>query len=365
MKRYSLLLRVVLLLATTMSAVPGAADEAPAELRRIPVTSVQAGVRNLEIWQHSLGRLQAKTAPLIAAEVGGRIISVSADVGQKVEAGQILAQIDDTDFRLAKQLVSSDIARLQALIKAQQLQVKRFQKLVQNNSANQSSLDNAEAQLGSLQAQLVGARVRLQQAQRSISKTRIISPQSGRIDERRISVGDYLKAGTPLFKITALDILQAHLPFPEALASQLHVGQLVRLSTPVSPGSVVESRVSQIRPQISASNLAIELLVDVDNKNGWEPGASVSAEVLVAQHKNAVVVPSGCVVRRPSGLVVYKIVNDKAIETTVTTGLIQHGETEILSGVQSTDRLALDGAPYLADGVAVKVKSTMAQGGAQ
>ena len=365
MKTHTRLLSVTFLLMVSLYQATSLAAETVESNGNIPVTSIQAGTKNLEIWQLSLGRLQAKTSPTIAAEVGGRIISVKRDVGQEVRSGQLLAEIDDTDFGLARQLVSADIARLQALIKAQKLQVKRFQELVHNKSANQSSLDNAQAKLGSLQAQLVGARVRLQQADRSMTKTRIISPVSGRIDERRISVGDYLKAGTPLFKITALDTLQARLPFPEALASQLHIGQLARLSSPVMPGTHIDSRISEIRPQILPSNLAIEIIIDIENTQGWEPGASVTGKVQVARHENAVVVPTGCIIRRPSGLVVYRITGNKVVETAVSTGLVQDGETEILSGVNSGDQLVLDGAPYLTDGITVDVKTAAAPGDAR
>ena len=353
MKATRQLLSLVLIVGLSLSIMDAMAAESSSSARRIPVTTVKASTQNLQVWQVSQGRLLAKTAPMIAAEVGGRIIAVKVDVGQAVQAGQILAQIDDTDFRLAKELVSADIVRLQALIKAQQLQVKRFQELVRNKSANQSSLDNAEAQLGSLRAQLVGARVRLQQAERNISKTRITSPVNGRIDMRKVSVGDYLKAGTPLFKITALKTLQARLPFPEALASQLRVGLVARLTSPVQPGASIDSRISEIRPEISPDNLALDVLIDFDNKNGWEPGASVTGHIRTAQHKQAVVVPEGCIIRRPRGLVVYRIDNDRAQEVAVTTGIHKNGRVELLSGIRAGDILALDGAAYLTEGALV------------
>lgn len=362
MKKILNLLSMGLMISLFLSFSPTFAVES---LQSIPISVTTASTINLEVWQISQGKLMAKTSPKIAAEVGGRIVSVKVDVGHKVKAGQILAEIDSTDFHLAKKLVSSDIVRLQALIKAQQLQVKRFQKLVKQKSVNQSALDDAEAQLGSLQAQMVGAKVRLQQADRNITKTRIVSPVGGRVNERKVSVGDYLNEGTILFQITTLKTLQAQLSFPEALASILHVGQPARLTSPVMPGSLVESQITDIRPEISPSNLAIQILIDLDNPGGWEPGASVTGEVRVAEHANAIVVPEGCVIRRPSGQVVYKIEDGKAVEVLVTTGLRDNGNIEVLSGVQSGDQLALDGAAYLTNGTPVNVKTVMTQGEAQ
>ncbi len=345
-----------LLIGLSLCTFTAHAAEPASSIKSIPVTLTAATTQTLEEWQLSQGKLLAKTAPLIAAEVGGRIISVKADVGQSVMAGQILAEIDGTDFRLAKQLVDADIERLHALIKAQQLQVKRLQKLVRQKSANQSALDDAEAQLGSLQAQLVGAKVRLQQADRNITKARIISPVEGRVTERKVSVGDYLKAGTPVFRITTLDTLQARLPFPQAQAPRLKIGQTVHLTSPIMPGVEAVSKISEISPEISPSNLAINVIIDVENPGGWEPGASVIGKVRVAEHTDAIVIAEGSIIRRPAGLVVYKIEQDKAVEATVTTGLRKQGRVEILSGVQSGDKLALDGAAYLTDGTHVDVK---------
>jgi len=365
MKKSLSLVPISLLIGLSISFSPAFSAGASAMDKSIPISVATAKTQNLEVWQISQGKLLAKTSPTIAAEVAGRIVSVKVDVGQEVKSGQILAEIDAVDFHLVKALVSADMARLQALIKVQQLQVKRFQNLVRQKSANQSALDNAEAQLGSLKAQWVGAKVRLQQAERDIAKTRIISPVSGRVNERRVSVGDYLNAGTPLFQITTLKTLQARLPYPEALASQLHVGLPARLTSPVMPGERVESQISDISPEISPSNLAIYILIDLQNPGGWEPGASVTGEVRVAERVNAVVVPEGCVIRRASGLVVYKVNQGQATEIAVMTGLHDNGMIEILSGVQAGDQLALDGAAYLADGVSVDIKATTSQSDAQ
>jgi len=173
-------------------------------------------------------------------------------------------------------------------------------------------------------------------------------------------VGDYLNPGTPVFRITTLNTLQARLPFPQAQASRLQIGQTARLTSPVKPGSEVVSKITEISPEISSSNLAINIIIDVENPGGWEPGASVTGKVRVAEHRDAVVVAEGSVIRRPGGLVVYKIEQGKAVEIPVTIGLRDHSNIEILSGVQAGDRLALDGAAYLTDGVSVDVKVTTA-----
>ncbi len=356
--------RLIVLFCLALAAVtdgntkqqPG--KEKTGDSRNIPVTVTAAETRDLEVWESAVGQLEARTAPMIAAEVAGRIIVVSVDVGQAVKEGQILAEIDPEDFYLAKALAAADIKRLQSLLRAQGLQVKRLQALIKKKSANQSALDEAQAQFGALQAQLTAARVRLQQAERNIAKARITSPVSGKVDERRISVGDYVKAGTPLFHIVTLDRLRVRLPFPESLGARLHVGLPARLNTPVAPGSEVSGKITDIRPEITRTNRAINVIIDLDNPGDWEPGASVTGAVRVALHKGVIVVPEISVVRRPAGTVVYVIDDGRARQRVVKTGLRRDGVVEILSGLKAGEQVAVDGAGFLTDGAAVEMKES-------
>lgn len=328
-----------------------------AEVPAIPVTVTVAASRDLEVWETSVGQLETKVAPLIAAEVAGRLTAVNVDVGDRIEQGQLLAEIDAEDFRLARDMAQADIDRLLALIHAQQLKVKRYRALVKKKSVNQSTLDDNEAQLGALRAELTSAQVRLQQARRDISKTRITSPIDGRVDETQVSEGDYVKVGSPLMRIGNLQWLKARLPYPETLLSQLRTGLPVRLNSPSAPEVTVETTVSEVRPSITVGSRSAQIIVNVENPGPWEPGATVTGTVRVDLHENAVLLPEVSVVRRPAGTVVYAINGDKALQRVVNTGLRREGQVEILSGLKAGERVVADGAGFLTDGASIQVKA--------
>ena len=88
-------------------------------------------------------------------------------------------------------------------------------------------------------------------------------------------------------------------------------------------------------------------------------------DVRAGVREGAVVVPEAAVVRRPAGLVVYRVADGVVEEVPVTTGIRSGGEVEILAGIRAGDRLALDGAGYLTGGAAVEVRETVSgEGGA-
>ncbi len=346
-------LLALLLFAVQVSAAEGAdVDDGG---RRVPVTVVKAAVMALEVWEPAVGEVEAIDAPGIAAEVGGRVVTVTADVGDVVERGTVLAEIDPEDYRLARELARADIRRLDALIRAQELQVERLRSLLRQKSVNRSALDEAEARLGALQAQRQAARVRLQQAERNIRKTRVRSPIDGRVDARRVSVGDYVKVGMPLFHLTSPDRLRARLPYPESLAGRLRVGLPVRLQTPMAPDRPVVAEVTDLRPMITPENRALEVIVAFDNPGGWEAGASVTGQVQIERREQAVVVPEICVVARPAGRVVYVIEDGVARQRKVETGVRRQGMVEIRDGLEPGELVARDGAGFLTDGVPVEV----------
>ncbi len=346
----------VILATAAVANAKGLTDKDKTSTPTTPITVTTANTMNIEVWQRSVGQLEARTAPMIAAEVRGRISTIVAYEGQKVEVGQLLATIDKTDFLLAKELVEADIRRLGALIKARKLQVGRLQILVRKKSAARASLDNAEAEFGALKAEIASAQVRLKQAKRNIVKAGIVSPVNGRVDDRRISVGDYVRIGTPLFHITAREYLNARLPFPERLGAVLRTGLPVQLISPIAPDVTVNGKISEISPLITPENRSIDVIVDVRNPGLWEPGASVSGKVLVGRHENAVTVPEISVVRRPAGAVVYVIRGSVAKQRVVRTGLRLDGRVEILSGLAAGEVVAMDGAGFLTDGASIEIK---------
>lgn len=320
------------------------------------ITTTQAQSRDVELVERSVGQVDTQTAPFVAAEIAGRIVRVAVDVGSRVTAGQVLAELDPQDQRIARQAADAEVKRVQAQMANQQRLVERYQKLVKENFVSATMLDNAESQLAVYREQVSGAQAQLETAERNLAKTRIVAPVSGRVEQRLLAVGDFVTVGKPLFQISTDRALRVHLPFPETLAPQLRRGLAVRLTTPTAPDKVVTGRVSDIRPMVGTDNRALDVIVDVPNPGDWTPGASVEGAVVLGVHPKAVVVPEESLVLRPAGEVVYVVNNGKVQQHVVKTGLREGGVVEILSGVNAGETIALDGAAFLTDNAAVAAR---------
>lgn len=214
MRKRSISLIVPCLLLTLASAT--------AEERAIPVTLARTQVRTLLITARVTGELQSLADPTVAAEIDGRILSIQADEGQGVHAGQLLALLETEVYAITVEQAEADTDRLQALLKNHTRTVRRLQGLLQKQSTAQSELDTAETELTAARAELSAAKARVKDARYQLARTKIGSPIDGVVQQRQVSVGDYVKKGDPLFQIVATDPLRGRLYFPSRICRKLN-----------------------------------------------------------------------------------------------------------------------------------------------
>jgi RND family efflux transporter MFP subunit len=305
--------------------------------------------------ERSVGRLESKASPMVAAEVAGQVRRVEVEVGHAVAPGALLALIEPEDYRLRVASARAEIGRLEAQVEQQERLVTRYQQLATRDFFAQNSLEEAQAQLKVLRRQLDAARNAIEEAQRDLARTEVRAPVAGRIESRLVDPGDYVQEGTGMFRLSTDDVLRAVLPFPERLVDRLAIGQATRLSSPTDPQrGRLEAAVTELRPTVGGANRAVEALVDFRNPGGWRAGASVNGEVVIETRQGTVTVPEGAVVLRPAGATVYVVEGDKVRAQVVRTGHQDAGRVEIREGLQGDETLALDGAGFLTDGAPVR-----------
>jgi len=347
MKNHTLLTALLLSAGLLAGCAKKAEEKPPSGPPAAIITVTQAQARDVPITERAVGDADSATAPKVGAEVAGRIVRIGAEIGDLVKQGQVLAEIDATDY-------ASDAKKQEAQALTQRRLTERYRDLAAKGFISPTQLENAEAQNVAAYEQNV-------RAAKNLVRTRIVSPVSGRVDQRLVSEGDWIELGKPVFQIATSEALRVRLPFPENVASRVKPGQRVLLSTPTAPGKTVEGKIAQLRPQVGGASRSFDAIVEVKNPGDWKPGASVDGEVVVETHANAVTVPEISVVLRPAGAVVYVVADGKAHQHIVKTGSKNNGLVEILEGVAAGESVALDGAGFLTDKAAVTVKDANTQ----
>jgi len=345
----------IALLAGTVLVTAGALNGAHAQGRVIRITTTAAESTMVEETEWSVGIIESRRSPQVAAEVSGEVVRVLVDEGQGVAAGATLAIIDSGEYRLKKAEDVAEVGRLSALLGKQQNELQRARELFSENLIAEEELDGLVADLEALKRQLEGAEARVADSERRLGKTRLVAPVASEIVTRHIDAGDYVQTGAIAFDLIDMENLRVRLPFPEYLAPKLQKGLTVRLRSAAAGEKIVTTDITDIRPSVNPANRSLTVIIDFDNPGNWRPGASVRAEVVLEQRADAVMVPQVAIVRRPAGDVVYVISDGIAEERPVRRGLRNGAQVEIIEGLAGGEQVAVDGAGFLTHGSAVDV----------
>ena len=213
---------------------PEPAASKPAGPPATLITTTTAASIALDVTEDSLGSLEALIDPKIGAEVAGRVIAVHAKSGDRVRKGQLLAEIDPTDFHTQGQADAAEIARLESLVAQAERFAERQQNLVAKGFISRNGADDALAQRDALRAQLATARARSGSSRSNLARTKVVAPVDGIIETQIVSPGDYVKVGDPLFKLVSNRVLRAHLPFPESAAGRIRPARRCASACPTS-----------------------------------------------------------------------------------------------------------------------------------
>ncbi len=170
----------------------GDEENIPAGGRVVPVTLAVARSQEVTVTLYSIGRLVSRNTPLLAAEINARVIEVLVDEGEPVVRGQVLILLDKTTSELARREAQAEIQRLRASIANEERRVKRYRDLKTKDVMPQERLDDAEAKLAVDRASMAAAEARLAIAEDRLAKAELVSPVTGVVEKRHVSIGDYV-----------------------------------------------------------------------------------------------------------------------------------------------------------------------------
>ena len=215
----------------------------------------------------------------------------------------------------------------------------------------------AREEANNLLATLRGKRASLAIAEKKLRDTRVKSPIDGFIESRMVSTGEYVKVGTPLFRIVDDRTIRLLGEVPEFYAASLKIGLPVELSVDGRPGKTYRGTLKRISPASNAANRAIQVEGNFPNANReLKSGFFGKAAILLRVDPNGVSVPKQAVVTFAGVEKVFVIDNNAARERRVKLGQDLGDRIEIVEGIAAGDRVAVSRTGKLVEGSRVRVE---------
>jgi membrane fusion protein (multidrug efflux system) len=334
----TLWLKTAALFAVLLTACPGdKAPPAPAAARTA-VREVLGSRATSGPFTRRLA-LPAEVRPadraLVAARIDGAIVSVGVELGDRVRRGAVLARFDSSDFRA--RLAQADAERTLARSERARLEQLREGSLVTAREIEQA------------QSKLSVAEAAYALASRALRDSTVVAPFDGTVSRRDVSVGTYVRLGSPLFEVVS-DELRLAFEVPERFASLVHEG--TRVAREEVEGAPLELTVSRISPAFVSERRSLLVLADLPSGAPLLAGAFVSVSVELDTLPNAVRVPKAAVFQTLGRDRLVRVVDGRT-EVRDVEWLGDDGENAVVGGISHGDFVVTRGAASLPQGIAV------------
>lgn len=289
----------------------------------------------------AIGTARASESIAITSKLSERVERVRFESGQRVEAGQVLVDLD----------VGGDVADLDAARTAYreaQRQYERQRQLAEQRLVPTSTVDAQRAARDAAQA-------RVQQAMARVSDRAIVAPFAGVLGLREVSPGQLLQPGTPITTLDAVDTMQVDFAVPEVRLSRLAEGLVVEARSDAWQGQVFRGRVVSVDSRIDVATRSVTVRAAVENPDRkLLPGMLLAINVLEVE-RPALVVPEIAVLQNGTRSFVYRVgEGDTAELVPVRVGSRERGRAEIVEGLAEGERIVVDGTVKLRPGQPVK-----------
>ena len=362
----------------------------------LPVTVTPVRTQQVQRTVELVGTLEANHQVTVAAEIDGQVTAIAADLGDRVNAGQTLARVNDAEFRYAAEQAEGNLtlvlARLglktmpspqfdvnltSGVVKAKaefdeaQVNFKRMKTLFDEKVISAQEFDAADTCFKTAQAAhqsaveqtrvlLADAAVKEAQlalARKKLKDTTISAPLAGSISKRFVSAGEYVKVAAPLFTIVQDNPLKLTGMIPERFAPQIQPAQVIEARVDSFSDRTFKGKLMRISPasDVASRSFMIEAMID-NTERRLKPGFFAHAAVLTQVDPNALTVPQQALLTFAGVSKVYVIENEVARERVVQTGArVGSNEVEITAGLKPGELVAISGLTRLTDGAAVAV----------
>lgn len=347
-----------LLIVSCLTLLAGCGNkETKAAVEKVTNVRVQAaGTMSVRPYVTAVGTLMPDEQVTASSEVDGIMRSVAADEGTVVSKGQLLAAVDDTDYRLEVQRADAALKQAAATVENTLLEYKRKEALYKEELVTKQQFDDVSTRCSLVTADLERARATLSLAKEKLAKTKIYSPLGGVVKEKNVSPGDYVKSATPLFTIIRIAPLKLDFTVAEKDAGRIKTGQEVRFIVDAAPDREFGGRVSLIYPNLEEKTRTLKVEAVVPNHDRFlKPGFFARVTLYLGPPRAAVVVPLNSILYEESTTKIFVVEAGRAREREVKIGL-KYGEMlEIIEGLKDNETVVTVGQNNLAEGVKVNV----------
>ena len=331
-----------------MSALTGCSSsdaEQETVVSRVPVAAETVEVQDFDKVITLGGLTAAENTVNVIAKISGmeQIKAVNVKVGDKVKAGQVLAQLDN-------EVSAINLSNAQLAYDNAFTNYENAKQLFELGAVSQSDLNQ-------LKMAYENANNTLRQAQMAMEYATVTAPISGTVTMVNANVGSYATASAPMFEIANVDTLEITAGINEQNVSRIHIGQEVLLKINSVSDEWFPGTITEISKVMNSQTKSYPITIAMNNKDdALVAGMYAEVKVVVDQADDVLVIPVDAIVYKEAQPVAFIVQEDGTVKETALTLGINDGDYYVVTkGLKAGDQIVIKGNGNLVEGEAVSV----------
>lgn len=343
---------------------------------RAPLAPVQAATAVREAvprYLSGLGTVTAANTVTVRSRVDGQLMALHFQEGQQVKAGDLLAEIDPSQFKVALAQAEGQLAKDKATLANARRDLARYQQLSKTNLVSRQELDAQQALVNETLGTIKADEAAVASAQLQLNWSRITAPTEGRVGLKQVDIGNQISSGDTagIVVLTQTHPIDVLFTLPESdIATILQAQKAGKTLTVEAWDRTNKQKLSSgillsLDNQIDVTTGTIKLKARFDNQDdALFPNQFVNARMLVDTQQDAIVIPAAALQMGNDGHFVWVLNGDNQVSKhTVTTGIQDSEKVVIAAGLSAGDRVVTDGIDRLTEGAKVEVVDAHNAGG--
>jgi RND family efflux transporter MFP subunit len=327
-----------------------------ADERAINVQTKPVEIKSLRPFIETIGSIKAFEQVIVSSEIEGILRTTNVEEGAFVSKGALIATIEDRDYASELRRVEAAQRQAEATLANAKAEYSRKETLYKEELVTRQQFDDVVTRLALAEAEVDRAKEALAIARERYSKTRILAPMAGFISEKKISQGEFVKNGTPLYVLVQIDPLKLLFTVSEKDIGKLKVNQDVQFLVDAYPGREFKGKVSIIYPTMDERTRTLQVEARAANPERLlKPGLFAKVILFTAESQEMVVVPVTSILYEGKDMKVYVVEGDRARLRNVKLGNKYEDLMEVVEGIKGGETLVVAGQQNLAEGAKVNV----------
>lgn len=348
---------LILIIMTAMAAFIACGKEKKVEPERLVNVKISpAQKKQIHPYLETTGTLKAQEEVTVSSEVDGIVRKIMVEEGSRVQVGTLLAVVNDIDYALEGKRSEAALKQSQANLTNARAEFSRKESLYKEELVTRQQFDDIATRLALAEAEVERAKASLAASREKLSRTKVYSPLTGAVKEKKVSVGDYVRNGTPLFVLIKIDSLKLNFTISEKDAASLKTGQEVVFSVDAFAGRQFRGKVSLLYPHVEERTRTLQAEAVVSNFDHLlKPGYFARTQIFTQSARDAVVIPVTALQYDGSIIRIFVVNGNKAQERIIKTGNKYGEDVEVVDGLKENEQVVVVGQNNLSEGVKVNV----------